>query len=224
MEQKNVYSEETFAYFNYDDIKIETTSVIDVEIKNCNLYLDIYGNLVILGELKNTSSTSKTDLEITFDFYSRDGEKIFSDVRESKIENLYPKEKTPFYFLLKEKSIYIDIARVKIGLNYSNFYKGFEGNPVVREEKYYYEDNFLIIEGELVNLSQNRIEDIILLCTFYDKFGKVAFIKQCYIPRKELSSLGREKFSLKLMLDEYLPEFSSYSFSVSYKDALKVKA
>ncbi len=216
--------DKSFAFFDYSSIKIDETSVIDINIKSCNLYIDIYGNLVLLGELENVSNISKADLEITFDFFDARENKIFSDKINSHLEYLYPKSAIPFSYMLKEKENYIDISKVKIGLNYNNFYEKFKGNPIVKEEKYYYEDDFLIIEGELVNLGQNRIEEIVLLCTFYNKFDKVVFIRECYIPRKELSSLGKEKFMLKIYLGEYLPDFTDYGFSLSFKDSIKVKA
>lgn len=54
--------------FDYKSILIKNTSSIGTKIKNCNAYLDIYGDLAFFGELENTSNTIKTDIEITIDF------------------------------------------------------------------------------------------------------------------------------------------------------------
>ena len=62
--------------FDYKKINVESTSSIGAEIKNCNAYIDLYGDFIVLGELENTSRTTKTDIEITLSFISREGASI----------------------------------------------------------------------------------------------------------------------------------------------------
>src|SRR5665647_934785 len=58
-------------FFDYTKIIIDTTQSQDIKIKNSNIYADIYGDLLILGEIVNSSTINKTDLEITFNFYDK---------------------------------------------------------------------------------------------------------------------------------------------------------
>jgi len=215
-------NQESFYYFDYTSIDIQKTAAIDLKLKNLNLYVDIYGNLVILGELENESQVNKSDVVFTFDFLNSKGQNIFSVEQKSKTKYLLSGQSLPFCQYVDQKDRYIEIATVKIGVNYKNFYERFSGNPVVQEEKFYYQDQYMIVEGQLINLGMTRTEDLVLLATFYNQMGKVVFIRECYIPQKELGPQRREPFKLKILLDQYLPEFTSYSFSVFFKDSIKV--
>ena len=207
-------------FFDYTKIRLASTDSIDIKIENCNLYVDIYGDLVILGEVKNVSTTCKTDIEITFDFYDKYGERITSSKVPVCVNYLKGGSSVPFSFYLGEKNKYIDIFKVKIGVNYKNCYERFKGNTVVKNEKFYYQGNTLVIEGKVVNLGRSRVENLKLLCTFYNKKDQVVFIKQCYLPREELGPLEEQSFTLKVLLDEYLPPFTHYSLEVFFEDSL----
>ncbi len=207
-------------FFDYTKIRLEDTSSIGIKMENCNLYVDIYGDLVILGEVKNISPTCKTDIEITFDFYNKNGEKIVSDAVPTYINYLRGGSSVPFSFYLSEKENYIDICKVKIGVNYKNYYEKFKGNLVVKIEKFYYQGDILVIEGKVLNLSRISVEDLKLLCTFYNKKDRVVFIKQCYLPREKIGPLEEQSFILKVLLDEYLTSFTHYSVEIFFEDSL----
>jgi len=207
-------------FFDYTKIRLEDTSSIEIKMENCNLYVDIYGDLVILGEVKNISSTYKTDIEITFDFYNKNGEKITSDTVSAYVNYLRGGSSVPFSFYLSEKENYIDICKVKIGVNYKNYYEKFKGNLVEKIEKFYYQENILVIEGKVLNLSRISVKNLKLLCTFYNKKDRVVFIKQCYLPREKLGPLEEQSFILKVLLDEYLPSFTHYRLEIFFEDSL----
>lgn len=211
-------------YFDYKKIKIDKAGSIDVKIIGCNLYLDIYGDLVLLGEIENNSSVTKTDMEITFDFYDKHGKRIASNTEPSIINYLRSKSKLPFIFYLEDREKYIDINRVKIGVNYKNYYEKFKGNPVVKNEQFYYEDDKLIIEGKVINLGKNRVEDLKLLYTFYNERDQVVFIKHVSLPASTLDPLGEQKFTLEVLLDEYLRPFTHYRPEIFFEDSLGVLA
>ena len=79
----------------------------------------------------------------------------------------------PFVYNYEEKSKYIDIAKIKIGINYKNYNKDLIGNPLVTNESFYYSKNTLKIEGKVINLGQNGVEDLKLLATFYNNKNQV---------------------------------------------------
>lgn len=210
--------------FDYEKIVLESTGSIDVKIENCNLYLDIYEDLVILGEVKNDSKVNKTNIEITIDFYNKGGEKIISAAIPAHINYLRGGGRLPFYYYLTEREKYIDISKIKIGVNYKNCYERFEGNPIVENESYYYKEDYLIIEGKVINIGEGKIRNLKLFCTFYNDKNQVVFIKQCYLTREEMIGKQEQKFTLKVLLDEYLPVFTHYRFEVFFEDEIKTPA
>ncbi|MDD5621757.1 MAG: FxLYD domain-containing protein [Actinomycetota bacterium] len=214
-------SEDNLYLFEYEKIRIEDTSSIDVKIKNCNLYLDIYKDMIIMGEIENISGTNKTNIEITLDFLDKHGNEIISAKVPAPVNYLRSGSRLPFYYYLTDKQKYIEIYTVKIGVNYKDYYERFEGNPIVEIEGYKYEEDYLIIEGRVINIGEEKIRNIKLFCTFYNDKDRVVFIKQCYLPREEMNPGGEQRFTLKLLFDEYLPDFTHYGFEVFFEDEIR---
>lgn len=208
-------------YFDYHNIGLESTTSIGIDISKLNLDMDMYGTLALMGEIKNNSSSIKSDLVFTLDFLDNRQQPLFSLEYPSRIKYLLPKSTMPFCLYIDQKDKYIDISRVKIGTNYKDLHSQFKGNPVVQQEKYYYEGNYLIIEGQLINLGSVKVEDLLLFCTFYNSKQQVVSVKKCYLPRRELNPQSRQKFELKLLMDAYLPDFTHHDFAVFFKDALE---
>ncbi len=207
--------------FDYKKIIIEETSSLDIKIKNSNLYLDLYDDLVILGEIENISEITKTDIEITYSFYDRSGNEIISTIVPGQVDHLRGGSRTPFHYYFSDRDRYIDIEKIKIGVNYKNHHEGFKGNPIVKRQNYYYEGDFLVIEGKVVNLGRGRIKDLQLYGTFYDDMGRVVFIKEGFLAREEMMSSEEQEFVLKILLDRYLPEFTDYRLEVFFEDEIK---
>ncbi len=209
--------------FDYGEVDLEETDSIGAEIGKCNLYMDIYGDLVIMGEIENASPVNKTDLGVTLDFYNKKDVKIISETVPGIASYLKAGSKMPFYYYLSEKDKYIDISKIRIGVNFKDYNKSFKGNPVVEDENHYYVDDgdYLVIEGRLINIGTEKIRNLKLFATFYNDMGKVVFIKECYILREEMIPDEEQKFTLKLMLDEYLPEFTQYRFEAFFEDEIK---
>lgn len=210
--------------FDYTGILIKNTSSIGTKIKNCNVYLDIYGDLVFFGELENTSDTAKTDIEITIDFLNSNNGAVHSAIIKIPINYLRSGARYPFHYYFTEKEKYIDIFSIKTGVNYRQYQKNLEGNPIAEAENYFYEDDYLIIEGSVINLGKEKIKNIRLLCTFYDKRDRVVFIKETHLAREKMMPSEDQKFQLKILLDQYLKEFTHYSFEVFFEDEIKVPA
>ena len=215
-------SREDMYMFDFKKIIIESTSAFDIKIKNYNIYLDRYDDLVILGEIENKSETTKTDIEITYSFYDRSGSEIISDTVPGEEVYLRSGSRLPFYYYYSDRDKYINLEKIKIGTNYKNSYERFKGNPIVKRQNYYYEDDFLVIEGKVINLGKGRIKEVKLYCTFYNDTGQVEFIKEVFLTREEMMASEEQKFTLKILLDKYLPEFTSYRFEVFFEDAIAV--
>ncbi|MEA2016186.1 MAG: hypothetical protein U9O59_05725 [Actinomycetota bacterium] len=209
--------------FDYEKIELEKSGSIGLEIGRCNLYADIYEDLIILGEIENISNMSKTDLEITLNFYDRNNQKIISETIKGIAGYLKAGGRMPFYYYLCEKEKYIEIARIQVGINYKDYHKGFKGNPIVGNERHYYTNDgrYLVIEGKLINMGTEKVRNLKLFATFYNERGRVAFIKECYLLRKKMIPGEEQIFTLKLMLDEYLPEFTQYKIEAFYEDEIK---
>ncbi len=219
-------AEESGLYlFDYKKIELEDISSIGVKIENCNLYTDIYEDLVIMGEIENVSTVNKTDMEITLDFYDKNGEEIISVTIPALADYLRTGSRLPFYYYLNEKEKYIEISKIKIGVNYKNYNEGFKGNPIVEDENYYYtgEGDYLIVEGKLINIGTEKIRNLKLFCTFYNDKDQVVFIKKCYLLREEMIPQEGQRFTLKILFDEYLPEFTHYRFDVFFEDEIKTQ-
>lgn len=206
--------------FDYKSIMIESTSAFDIKIKNYNIYLDLYDDLIILGEIENRSETIKTDIQVTYSFYDRSGEEIMSDTVAGGEDYLRGGSRLPFHYYYSDRDRYIDIGKIKIGANYKNSLEKFKGNPIVKRQNYYYEDDFLVIEGKVINLGKGRIKDLTLFCTFYNDMDQVVFIKEVFLTREEMMSSEEQKFTLKVFLDRYLPEFTDYRFEVFFEDKI----
>ncbi|MCL5070408.1 MAG: hypothetical protein M1308_05870 [Actinobacteria bacterium] len=208
-------------FFDYTKIIIDTTQSIDLIIKNSNIYVDIYGDLLILGEIVNSSTVNKTDLEITFNFYDRLDNLIDSRTLEAFASYLKTGGVIPFIYNYEEKSKYIDIDKIKIGINYKNYNKDLIGNPIVTSENFYYSKDILKIEGSIINLGQSGIEDLKLLSTFYNNKNQVVFIRKCSYLKNSLLPLEAENFSLDVLMDEYIQPFTHYRTEAFFKDSLR---
>ncbi len=208
-------------FFDYTKIKVDATQSIDIKIKNSNIYTDIYGDLLILGEIVNSSTINKTDLEITFNFYDKLDNLIDTRVLEAFVNYLKIGGVLPFVYNYEEKSKYIDIAKIKIGINYKNYNKELIGNPMVTSEKFYYSKDILKIEGKVINLGKNKIEDLRLLTTFYNNKNQVVFIRKCSYLKDSLLPLEEEGFNLDVLMDEYIQPFTHYGIEAFFKDSLK---
>jgi len=214
------YSSSPIYLFDYSVIKLVPTKSIDIAIKNCSLYQDIYGDLLILGEVLNNSDSVKTNLEITFDFTDRfSGEMDFKKI-PAYAEYLQPGKKIPFCLIYEDRSRYIDIGEIKIGANYKNYNQSFSGYPVVTDENFSYYDDKMLIKGSLINLGFADIENVKLFATFYNLKNQVVFLRECYIEKSRLNPQEHENFSLAVLMDEYIPEFTHYRFEVFFRDAL----
>ena len=210
------------SYFDYKKIGIDVTSSIGVKIKNCNIILDYFGNLLVLGEVSNISSVIKTNMILTFDFYDKKNDLLFSDNIIIQTNYLRPGATIPFIYSVKDSTQYININNVKIGINYKDYYKLLQSNVVVRKEKTSYEDNMIKISGKLVNIGENKAKNIVLLCTFYDEKDKVVFIKKCYIPKQELSPKEEEDFLLEVLFSKFGSKFTHYNFEVFFEDSVEM--
>jgi len=208
-------------FFDYTKIIIDTTQSIDIKIKNCNIYADIYGDLIILGEIVNSSTINKTDLEITFNFYDKLDNLIDSGTLKAFATYLKIGGVLPFAYNYEEKSKYIDIVKIKIGINYKNYNKELIGNPIITSENFYYSKDILKIEGKVINLGQNGIEDLKLLATFYNNKNQVVFVRKCNYLKNSLLPLEEENFNLDILMDEYIPPFTHYGIETFFKDSLK---
>lgn len=210
--------------FDYKKINVESTSSIGTEIKNYNAYLDLYGDLIILGELENTSRTTKTDIEITLSFINREGTSILETAIPIPVNYLKNGAKYPFHYYYGDRQKYIEISTIKIGVNYKEYNKNFKGNPIVETEDYFYRDQYLIIQGRVVNLGREKIKNLKLLCTFYNRRDKVVFIKEGYLKRVKMMPSEEQVFTLEILLDGYLEEFTHYSFEIFFEDEIRVSA
>jgi hypothetical protein len=208
-------------FFDYSKIIIDTTKSIDIKIKNSNIYADIYGDLLVLGEIVNSSTINKTNLEVTFNFYDKLDNLIDSRTLEAFANYLKIGGVLPFIYNYEEKSKYIDIAKIKIGINYKNYNKDLIGNPIVTNENFYYSKDILKIEGKVINLGQNRIEDLKLLATFYNNKNQVVFVRKCNYLKNSLLPLEEENFNLDILMDEYVQPFTHYGIEAFFKDSLK---
>lgn len=223
-EEESPSSDSSLDLFDYKSILIKNTSSIGTKIKNCNVYLDIYGDLVFFGELENTSNIIKTDIEITIDFLNSNKSPIHTATVSIPVNYLRSGARYPFHYYFTEKEKYIDLSIIKTGVNYRQHHKNFEGNPIVEAENYFYEGDYLIIEGKVINLGKEKIKNVKLLCTFYDKKDKIVFIKECYLAREKMMPSEEQEFQLTILLDQYLKEFTHYNFEIFFEDGIKVPA
>ena len=218
---KNGNSRELYL-FDYTKIKIEQTESIDIKIKNCNLYLDLYGDLLIFGEILNASDISKTNIQVTFNFYDANGNEIESKIMPVYVDYLRANALLPFCFVYDDRNKYISISMIKVGVNYDNYKESFIGNPVVTVESFYYKENMLVFKGNVENIGQNKVEDLKLFLTLYDLRDRVVSVKQCFLFKDRLDELENQKFEARILLDEYLKDFTHYHFEIFFRDSLKV--
>ncbi len=97
----------------------------------------------------------------------------------------------------------------------------FIGNPIVTSENFYYSKDILKIEGKVINLGQNGIEDLKLLATFYNNKNQVVFVRKCSYLKNSLLPLEEENFNLDILMDEYIQPFTHYGIEAFFKDSLK---
>ena len=217
-----IETENRLVFFDYKKIKIDSTTSIGVKLKNCNLVLDYFGNLNFLGEIENISNSSKTSIVLTFEFYDKKGEMIFSDTMPLNINYLRSSSKIPFSYTVKDQGKYINISKIKAGVNYKDYYKLFNGNTIARKERFFYKDNILHIEGRLINIGESKVDSLILLATFFNKKDEVVFIRECFLQKNNLLPQEQEAFSLGVIFGKYTPGFTHYDFEVFFEDSVKM--
>jgi hypothetical protein len=220
---ENINHDNNNFLFDYTKVKLDIIESIDLKISNCNLYQDIYEDMFILGEVKNVSLTNKTNLEITFDFFDKDGNKISSGSAPAFSNYLDVGKTLPFLYYFEEKDKYTDVSTIKIGINYKNYNENFLGSPEVFDENFHYMGNFLIIDGKVINKGQNKIEDLKLFGTFYNIRNQVVFIKECSKEKDNLEPLEQENFELKIFLDDFSGQFNHFVITPFFKDSLKIR-
>ncbi|MBM3700489.1 MAG: hypothetical protein FJW68_06220 [Actinobacteria bacterium] len=209
--------------FDYNKIKINSTSALDIKIKNCNVYKDVFGDLVVLGEIENNSAITKTNMDITFSIIDEKNN-TFDFIKQSAYaEYLRGGFILPFDFIYENRPGYINVSEIKIGLNYRNYNKEFMGYPVISDEGFFYNKDIITIKGNVFNLGSNEIEGLKLLCTFYDKKNKVVFIRECYLEADSLKAREGQDFEISVLLDDYVKDFTSYSIEVFFRDAVIAK-
>jgi hypothetical protein len=184
--------------------------------------LDIDGDLLILGEIANSSLLYKTNVEITFDFYDSKGEILDSQKVKTIADYILPGKRFPFSLIYDKRAKYIDISKIKIGVNYKNYNESFEGFPVVTRKNFYYIDDMMVTDGNISNIGGKDIEDLKLVGVFYNYKNQVVFLKECYLADDKLSAGQSEDFVLKILLDEYTPQFTHFNFEAAFRDTLKV--
>ncbi|HEY5500731.1 MAG TPA: hypothetical protein VIK09_01960, partial [Candidatus Humimicrobiaceae bacterium] len=123
---------------------------------------------------------------------------------------------------VKDQEKYINISKIKAGVNYKDYYKLFTGNTIVRKERFFYKDNILHIEGKLINIGESKVDNLILLATFFNKKDEVVFIRECYLQKNNLLPQEQEDFSLEVIFGKYTPGFTHYDFEVFFEDSVKM--
>ncbi len=221
----NTSKYEEFDFFDYSKIKIETTKAIDLKLKNSNLYLDNFNDLVILGEIYNDSNISKTNIEITIEILNEKDEIIFLDKISSMATYLRPGTQVPYVYYFTNREKYINISSIKIGVNYKNYFERFKGNVVVLNENFHYlnegtKKEMFAANGRVVNMGESQVKNVNLFATFYNLKGQVIFIKKCYIPKDSLRALENQDFFIKVLLDNNTPIFTNYSLEVFFEDEI----
>jgi hypothetical protein len=213
-------TKEDIYLFDYNGIRINDTSAIDMEIKNCNVYQDIFGDLIVLGEIENNSEATKTNMEITFSIID-DKKNAFDFIKlPAYAEYLRGGHTLPFDFIYENRANYINTAEIKIGLNYRNYNKEFSGYPVISDEGFFYNKNIITIKGNVFNLGSNEIEDLKLLCTFYNKKNQVVFIRECFLEKTRLKAREKQNFEISVLIDDYIKDFTSYSIEAFFRDSI----
>ena len=214
--------EETPVYlFDYKSVNLKPTESIDLLIKNCNIYTDIYGDMVVLGEIENISGVWKTNIEITFNFFDGSGREIDSIKIQGLANYLQPGSRMPFYLVYETRANYINISGIKIGTNFKNYNKSFKGLPVIAEEDRSFQNKTFSIKGKVTNIGENNIEDLKIFATFYNLKNRVVFIKKCFIENNEMDSSGVQDFGVAVLLDEYIKDFTHYRFEAFFRDSVK---
>jgi hypothetical protein len=223
VEQSGSASDSEAVFFDWEKVSIKLTKSIDVEIKNYCMYQDIYGDIVILGELFNNSTTTKTNINFTFEFLDSKEKSIDFLKIPADTDYVLNGGSVPFCLVYEKKENYINLNEVKIGVDYLNYNKQFLGQPVVYAESFNYTDRKLEISGNIINLGQSEIEDLKLFAVFYNNKNQVIFIRKCYIEDDKMQPQQSLNFSVELILDEYLQFFTHYKLDVFYRDSLKVQ-
>jgi len=207
-------------YFDYEEIDILISNSLDIDIRNNYIFLDDYNDLIINGELNNNSQENITDIEVTFDINDSQGNILFSDRVPIGIRYMQVGKTYPFTFHYGEESNYIKVDNVRIGVNYKRYNNIFLGNPLVREQRYHYQGDMLVVEGNMINIGRKKIEDLMVLATFYDKRGRVLFIRECFIKENSLPPMGEQEYILEIDLRGKVKEFTHYDIEVFFNDAI----
>lgn len=209
-------------FFDYEKIKTDVTTSIGVKIKNTNVFTDYFGNLCIMGEILNVSNSTKTNILLTIDFQDKKGESLHSDKISISANYLRPESKIPFSYMLSDNKRYIDIATIKIGVDYNDHYKLLKSNIIANKENFIYKNDILAIKGKIVNIGESKAVNIELLSTFYDIQDRVVLIKKCFLEKDELLPKEEQGFALDVLFSKYTKKFTHYDFEVFFEDSVEM--
>ncbi|GEM_PF-1105630 len=218
---QELFSDAPVFLFDSSKIKIIPVKPIDAIIRSNFLYQDMYGDLLVFGEFLNNSDSIKTNINFTYEFLDAYGKTLDFIKMPANVDYVLNGGFLPFCLIYDKKENYINIAALKIGVDYSSYNKRFYGLPIVSVENFYYEDKKLNIEGKVINLGQSDIEDLKVFGVFYNNKEQVVFFRQCFIQDSKMFKEQEQNFSLVLYLDSYLPEFTHYKFTATFRDTLK---
>jgi hypothetical protein len=93
---------------------------------------------------------------------------------------------------------------------------------VISGEHYNYDKDIMYVRGNVENIGQADIEDLKLFGTFYDLQGRVIFIKKGFLANNVIPVDQKRSFSLAVMIDDYVKDFTHYKLGVFYRDSFKV--
>jgi hypothetical protein len=142
------------------------------QILSYSNYTDFQGYFAVVGEVKNTLSSNIKDVEIMATFYDSGNSVIGTAFTYADIDILKPNQKSPF-----ELNSYPDIiapSSIKLTVDYQvTTDQPFEGLVILNHTPSVDDLGYYKVVGEVKNSGADQVQDIKVICTYYDSAGKV---------------------------------------------------
>lgn len=183
-----------------------------------------FGNLYVVGEVKNNLSTVVNYVQIVGTFYDSSGLIIDSDFTYTDLDYLRPGEKSPFRLIISNEAVASRIQNYTLSVNWE---------PVNADPAAVAEATVLTIEegeqrdaefggyeaiGQVTNGGTRSTEYVKVTATFYDENGRVIDTDYTYTDPVELAAGQSAPFEIRTTNEEIAEDIESVKLATQSND------
>lgn len=146
-----------------------TAIVPSVHVRSYRMFPDSIGDLIVAGEIENTTNKPVYDVKVIAKFYNGAGAFVATDYTYVLFDLTDPGQRTPFRLYLSNAPA--DVARVDLTLNLGTAFLTYRYAAVISQQAR--NNSGVEVFGEVQNVAAKDLKYTKVVVTFYDSAGAV---------------------------------------------------